>query len=352
MTVTTATKRSPRRNGTKPVKARDICLLGYAEETREMVFGLPEEVNIWGINAAHYFTHNPRDNWKQSEKLKAKVTDWFQVHPSNWVGVNKASTGYWGRPVEHLEFLKNFEGNVWMMYPEDGPAKEIPNRRQYPLEEIVKGSRDHFTSTFAYQLGLAWYQHTQLDMPIERLRCYGINLTSMDEYIHQKSCVEYWLGRLEQAGVEVEIPNASALLKGKRYGSSGDMSDHVMERLQHVKARYMEAHANLTTALSLKADTQFWASILSEIATKFPESFTEDMRKALQAEFDARMAFVNGLAEKSSAEINGHHGQIKTEQHYLALFGGVDHRAPAMPEIRIPGPMLSKRVEMPKQMAI
>lgn len=349
--MTTATKRSTRSNGAKPVKPRDICLLGYAEETRDLVFSLPETTEVWGINAAHYFTHKPKD-WKQSEKLKAKVTDWFQIHPSNWVGVNKSPTGYWGRPVEHLEFLKNFDGNVWMMYPDEEVAQQVPNRKRYPIEEIVKHARDHFTSTFAYQLALVWYQHVVENNPVKRVRCYGINLTSMDEYIHQKSCVEFWLGMLQSSGIEIEIPAGSALLKGKRYGSTSDMTDHIMVRLQNAKQHYMESHSNLTVGLALKADVQFWANVLSEVAQKFPEQLNEDVQKVIQHEVNERIKFINGLIEKSSSEINGYQGQVKTEQHYLAMFGGIDHRAPALPEIRIPGPMLSQRAQMPEPKTI
>lgn len=75
---------------------------------------------------------------------------------------------------------------------------------------------------------------------------YGVNLTSMDEYINQKACVEYWLGRLEQLGVEIEIPGASALLHGRLYAiGESDLSDHAFERLQFWKGKYTEAWANI-----------------------------------------------------------------------------------------------------------
>ena len=91
---------------------------------------------------------------------------------------------------------------------------EIPNSKRYPVEKIAEASgRTYFTSTFAYQLGLAWYEHAALGRPIERVRMLGVNLTSMDEYIHQKACVEYWLGRLAEAGVAIEIPDGSSLHK-------------------------------------------------------------------------------------------------------------------------------------------
>src|SRR3546814_5784955 len=60
---------SPRSNGAKPVKPREIVMLGYAEETRDKVFDLPDSVEVWGINAAHFFTFKMKEGkWLPLER--------------------------------------------------------------------------------------------------------------------------------------------------------------------------------------------------------------------------------------------------------------------------------------------
>ena len=324
---------------------RDVCLLGYAEETRDLVFGLPETTEIWAINMAHVFIFGP-----QGPKTRAAATYWFQIHPRDWAAAGKAPTGFFGRPKEHLDFLARFQGTVWMQAADP----DIPNSRRYPLEDVIAASgRRYFTSTFAYQLALAWYEHAVLGRSIGKLRVYGVNLTSMDEYIHQKSCVEYWLGRLEQLGVDIEIPGASALLQGRLYAiGESDLSNHAFERLQFWKSKYTEAWANINTSNSMKAELKFWAAQLSAIAEAHPDEINAEIRARIQSVFDRRSANLNALQERSGAELNGALGMVKDNQHWLAITGGIDHRAPQLPDLRLPAEYLSGDWTVPEPKAI
>ncbi len=336
------------REGEKPAAsnvARDVCLLGYAEETRDLVFDLPDTAEIWAINMAHVFLFGP-----EGAKSRASAKYWFQMHPRDWSSAGKPPTGYFGRPREHLNFLGSFDGTVWMQEPDS----DIPNSKRYPLEQVAAASgRSYFTSTFAYQLGLAWYEHVVERKTIGSLRIYGVNLTSMDEYIHQKSCVEYWLGRLEEAGVELEIPDGSALLKGRLYAvAETDLSDHAFERLQFWKAKYTEAWANINTCNSMRAELKFWAAQLSAIADEHPDQFTDEIKNKVQAVFDRRSSNLNALHERSGAELNGALGMVKDNQHWLAITGGIDHRAPQLPDLRLPADYLSGDWTVPEPKAI
>lgn len=303
---------------------------------------------------AHAFTYRSDSDGSLVSNTKAKSTNWFQMHPRDWANPQKESTGYFGRPKEHLEFLQKFDGTVWLQREDP----EIPNGKMYPLAEIVAASgRQFFTSTFAYQLGLIWYQHTQLEMQVEQLYVYGVNLSSMDEYIHQKSCVEYWLGRLEEAGVKITIPDASALLKGNLYamgGNGADLSDHAFERLQFWKAKYTDAWASINASESMKMELKFWASTLSGIAEdeRFKDIFTEELKGTIQAALDERQSVLNGLSDRGGAELNGALGMVKDNQHWLALTGGIDHRAPQLPDLRVPSPMMGEKFELPKPKSI
>ncbi len=333
------------------VEPREVCILGYAEETRDLVFSLGKHVNIWGINAAHFFSHRNDSEGGWLPQTQAMATDWFQMHPRNWRNPKGETTNYFGRPVEHLQFLQQFQGNVWLQKADP----EIPNAKVYPLEQIIKAAgRRHFTSTFAYQAALLWYQHVVQGIKTKTLHILGVNLSSIDEYIHQKSCVEYWLGRLEEAGIQLEIPAGSALLKGKLYAtdSGGDLSDHAFERLQYWKNKYMEHWANVNTAVSMKEDTRYWASKLSEISEKHKDQFTEELKADIQSALDNRVKVLTQLSDKGSAEINGALGMVKDNQHWLSLTGGFDHRAPQLPDLRLPMPHMATDIALPEAKSI
>lgn len=345
--MTTATKARTNHKAAVPVKPRQVCILGYAEETRDMVFGLSEDVEIWGINMAHAFIWNPEKGYR----TKAKATNWFQIHPRDWAAAGKSKTGYFGRPKEHLEFLQQFEGTVWLQKADP----DIPNAKVYPLADIVAAAgRSHFTSTFAYQLGLMWYQIDVEKNPVSDLYIYGVNLTSLDEYIHQKPCVEYWLGRLEQLGVKVHIPAASGLLKGRLYAQNeDDMSDHAFERLQHAKDEYGKEYANFLVGETGRLDTQYWAGKIQALAQQFPESFKdENLRRAIEEMVGKRSQVFTTMAQRAYGGMNMHVGQVKAEQHYLALTGGVDHRATQLLEFRSPSQAIAGDMEMPEAQAI
>ncbi len=342
VSVTNSTKVQSDSDASAP---REVCLLGYAEETRDMVFDLPESTEIWAINMAHVFIFGPK-----GPKTRARATYWFQMHPRNWSSAGKPPTGYFGRPREHLDFLASFDGTIWMQSTDP----DVPNSKRYPIEEIsTAADRSYLTSTFAYQLALAWYEHSVLGRTIGKLHVYGVNLTSMDEYIHQKACVEYWLGRLEEAGISVDIPDGSALLKGRLYAvAETDLSDHAFERLQFWKAKYTEAWANINTCNSMKAELKFWASQLSAIAEEHPTQVNEEIRAKIQSVFDRRSANLNALQERSGAELNGALGMVKDNQHWLAITGGIDHRAPQLPDLRLPADYLSRDWDVPEPKAI
>ncbi len=299
---------------------------------------------------AHAFTYRSDSTGSFAGVTKAKATAWFQLHPRNWVNPSGKQTGFFGRPEAHMDFLKAFDGELWLQEEMD----ELPNGKRYPLDEIVRAAgRTHFTSTFAYQLGLMWYQHVVEKRPIEKLVVYGVNLTSMDEYVSQKPCVEYWLGRLEEAGVVVDIPRASALLKGRVYAmQDDDISDHAFERLQGYKTQFMKNWANTNTAQSMRIESQFWAGKLSGLADKFPESFTDKLNAEIQSIFDKRAESLSAMEQNATSEIGKLLGKIQSEQHWLAITGGIDYRAPALPDLHSPIPQLAGDFEVPKPQAI
>lgn len=241
---------------------REVCISGFASLSRDFANEMPEHIELWAMNEAHIF-------------LKRKATRWFQLHPKSWraspVGqkayvtnaicttcnwaenaspekqdqvkavyqkaqihatknpehevrfgtVRVRKNGY-GRAPYHMKFLKTCGVPVYQMKVDP----RIPTSVKYPYDEIVERygrvwlngkKRPYLTSTAAYMLALALYEHENGNT-IDRIHLAGIELAIGTEYFHQRPCVEYWIARLEQAGVEyVPSPYGSGLLQGPIY---------------------------------------------------------------------------------------------------------------------------------------
>lgn len=115
---------------------------------------------------AHAFTYRTDSSGSYVGVTKAKPTAWFQLHPRNWTNPAGKQTGFYGRPKEHLDFLKGFDGELWLQAEDP----DVPNGKAYPLADIAaKAGRTYFTSTFSYQLGMIWYQHVHMNRPVEKV---------------------------------------------------------------------------------------------------------------------------------------------------------------------------------------
>jgi len=324
-------------HGSVAVATREVALLGYAEDTRDLIHGMPETCETWGINMASVFLK------------KRTATYWFQLHPRSWAPTGKNPTGYYGRPKEHLDWLQQFDGTVWVTES----APDIPNARMYPVREIVDMvGREYFTSTFAYQLALALYEHLN-EKPISTLHLFGINLTALEEYAGQRPCAEYWIGRLEQAGVRVDIPTGSALVKGATYPKRGsELEEHAITRQQTLKEKYMNGWINANTALSMQVELKHWAKWLGEMAVKHPTLFTPEVKAQSQKDFDKRYFTLEQMANQFAADMNGAMGMVKDNQHWLAMLGAADFKAPSLPLLRMPSESLINDFDLPEERTI
>lgn len=296
-----------------------------------MIEGVSPETEIWGINAAHYF-------------LQRKAHYWFQIHPREWTTSSGPATGYFGRPKEHFDWLQKFNGTLWL----GGPDRDFPNSKVYPLAEITRHfGKNYLTSTFAYQLALALYEHLN-GQTIGSLSLYGINLTASEEYAHQRPCAEYWIGRLEQAGVEVTIPAVSSLLKGPVYPREGnDLARHAYDRLQHWKDNYMVAWANANTILAMQAELNHWAVFLAQLEEK--HKFDDGLKKEIQERGEKRNTNFQVLVNRYTADCNGANGVVNDCQHFLTLLGGTDFKAARLPELRVPSVKLEGDFDLPSE---
>jgi len=94
--------------------------------------------------------------------------------------------------------------------------------QKYPLKEVMKRfGTSYFTNTISYMLALAVYAK------FERIRLYGVDAPYGGIYFMEKSGLEYWIGRAQEAGIEVVPCEGSLMLQtydGLLYGQRGATS--------------------------------------------------------------------------------------------------------------------------------
>lgn len=161
------------------------------EEIKEIVDKpVKERGEIWGVNDAF---------------IRVKCEKAFHMHDLNVWEKREGSESSTKLIVEHLKDNPDLE--LFTIKP----YKKIPDAIIYPLDEIIEyfGS-NYFTNGISYMIAYALYKGAKV------LNLYGVNLTVEVEYKEQKPNAEYWVGRAQGMGVEVNIQwQHTSLLKAK-----------------------------------------------------------------------------------------------------------------------------------------
>lgn len=181
---------------------KTVCIIGLSPSSRELAFNEPEGTEMWGLNNSHHCF---------SPEQLARFTAWFQIHERSEFTVNNTPDNH-GDEQEYIRFLQSLAIPVYMEeYHED-----IPSSVRYPREEIVRDivTLDYFTSTIAFMLALAIHKSYQ------EIHIYGVDMNGDTEYVHERPCVEFYIGIAIARGVKVVIPENSPVLKGPKYATT------------------------------------------------------------------------------------------------------------------------------------
>jgi hypothetical protein len=122
--------------------------------------------------------------------------------------------GYW-RDKNVLKLLKEHKQPLYMQehYP------EIPHSIAYPLDDVLRYRRYHTTS-ITYMLALAYHSFMLTKLPLH-VALFGVHMEHREEYTTQRPCCEYWLGRMEGAGMDIFIAGGAILRSDGLYGYEG-----------------------------------------------------------------------------------------------------------------------------------
>jgi hypothetical protein len=281
--------------------SRVIGITGMAPDTRLDINTDEEVTEVWGMNDAHTF-------------LTREPACWFQIHPKDWKLNKGKPPGTYGRDQSHIDFLASLKVPVWMLEKDE----RIPYRHVYPRQQIVEMlGRDYLTSTMAYMAALA------LQEGADKIKFFGLNMADALEYYGQRPGLEYICGRLEQAGVEIWVPESCPLLTGPGYPKSeGNRRNMAHQRVVMAKQAYMTAWAKIHSLLGHYEESGHYFN-----------STEEDESKKLIAN---RMLQIRQGIEEARNELQTLFGMLREAQTWLANEGEFDIEAAELPLVHVP----------------
>jgi hypothetical protein len=163
---------------------------------------------------------------------------------------------YTGKKVHKLFAFDQLEPAYTAMMKKHAPIVSWQDYGdiKYPLDEVIKAfDTEFFVNTVCYAIAYAIFTG------VKRLGVYGVDQAFGAPYAQENRGVEYWIGRAVQAGIKVEAPEESQLMRtisGVLYGvkDSYNVMLYLHERINLINClprmgRYSDA---------LKAQTAWW----------------------------------------------------------------------------------------------
>jgi len=160
-----------------------LALVGTAETMPAAPYA-DQKFEIWAVAVCRTY-----ESFKRGDVL-------FEMH----------TDGYW-RDKNVLARLKKETASIYM----HDKYKDIPKSLRYPIEILTQKYRKYHTTSISYMLALAYHSFIETGNP-KHVALFGIHMAAREEYTEQRPCCEYWLGRMEGAGIDIEVAPGGALL--------------------------------------------------------------------------------------------------------------------------------------------
>lgn len=178
-----------------------VAIVGFAPHRAKAPWTDPT-IEKWGCN--HLWAYVPEGGqWHR----------WFDMHQREYI---ERHPTWREKEHPHETFLKTDHKRPIYM-PAAQP--DFPSSVAYPVEAVIAKFgpwSDYFTNGIAYMIALALFEG------FREIHVYGVDMTHDSEYGPQRPCVEAWLSFARGLGVNVVIPEESALFKpadgAGRYG--------------------------------------------------------------------------------------------------------------------------------------
>ncbi len=132
--------------------------------------------------------------YKCYEKLSPCIDLWFELHPD----IERLRDGWLGWAVENQPTCYLQEAH-----------HELEHSTRFPIEAITTKFGRYFTSTASFMVA------TAIDAGATEISIHGVDMLTSSEYVRQRPCFEYMVGVARGAGIEVQMPEGSPMLKCK-----------------------------------------------------------------------------------------------------------------------------------------
>ena len=183
-----------------------------------------------------------------------------------------------------IKRLNQWDGSLYMQqhYP------QIPRSIHFPMELILPYRRYHTTS-ITYMLAWAYYSYLKVKKPLH-VALFGVHMEAREEYTEQRPACEYWLGRMEGAGIDISIIGGAILGQSGLYGYENydPLCFKLRERInslangEKVRARERdEAEGRRREQIGAIKELEVWlrAAQRGELLKSKIESVQEEMNK-------------------------------------------------------------------------
>jgi len=162
------------------IGVRKIALVGFAPSGREKAKKLPKAIELWTLTRAYQFDF--------------RVDRLFEIH---WREMIEEKNLY-ATDKHRMDYLKVLMSDKdYPIYMQEA-HEDIPGSVAYPLEAALElAGGKYFDSTFAYMAAMAMLEK------VDQVELIGFEMRDETEHLYQKPNAFYWIGRMEEAGIEV-----------------------------------------------------------------------------------------------------------------------------------------------------
>jgi len=278
-----------------------VCILGFANTTRDLAPYDDDSYEIWTVNEAGAFP------WiKRFDRL-------FQMHP-RWDFTRKNN----GNDPNHWLWLQNKSGTCTLcegagVYGKDKtkcpacdngqyvPPKsrefpkviymqqahsDIPGSETYPLKEMIalNPAGKYFTSSLSFMLILA------AAMGYKEIFLAGFEMGNQTEYFYQRANAEYLIGYLTNKKTNIVLPAKSSICKGKLYAYENMNTGYRQQLDMRIDVLKTQIERNIHDMSVAEGEVKLWKKF-----TEMTEPITPESQLQMIAEAQSRYTKLNGL---------------------------------------------------------
>jgi len=250
-----------------PLKPKKVAIIGTQPSSRMVAPFNDPEWTIWGTSPGNM-------------NILPRIDAWFEMH------VNLLWPEYrmYGEP--YIDWVNK---NQWPVIAID--QRFFPRAITYPIKEILqhfgKPQPYFFTSTFAYAMAYAIF------VGVEEMALYGVDMSSKDEYILQRSGGHHFICVADDRGIKVTIPPESDLAQPPPLYGYCDMTPYgrksaarereTQERMQQLEAQIGQMQQQLVYLKGALENQQYMRQVYGSVDQYAFNGFANDNGSPWQA---------------------------------------------------------------------